>query len=152
MEVACGKWGQCYGQIHVLEGSRWTQGGQVGGVTQPRHSGSGSDIGESHVRGRKSRKGGRHSSPALHPRTAPIRLMDFQTKSGMAHLAAKQSAAQLPWCFSLALLSPSGPPSLPPTCFQPSGATPGPCPLPRNRDNSENQTEATPSCQGAPWK
>lgn len=66
MESPCRErgWEECYGHSHVLEMSQWTQGGQREGVTWPSHSGSGSgsDIGESHIRGRKSRKGGKGSS------------------------------------------------------------------------------------------
>lgn len=81
-------------------------------MTRPRHSGSGSDIGESPVQGRKVKERWEGLLPSFACTTAPMGLMDFQTKGGMAHLAAQQSAAQTPWCFSFALLSPSGPPPL----------------------------------------
>lgn len=57
---------------------------------------SGSNIGESHIRDRTSREGGKGSSPVLHLKTVPTGPMDFQTKSRMAHLIAMQSAASFP--------------------------------------------------------
>lgn len=41
----------------------------------------------------------------LLPNFVLVLLVDFQTKNGMKHLMAKQSATQLPWCLSLPLPS-----------------------------------------------
>lgn len=136
-------WGG-YSQIH--KSSRWTQRDQGGRVIGPGIQAMAVILERVPSKGASQENGERAPPQLCICRLFPIQIMEFQTKSRTGHLAAEQSAAWLPWCVpSRSPFMPALHPAPGPLFTAPRSNTRSLLLFHHERDNSENQTEATPS-------